>query len=256
VRLIPRRRQGSGLRRRNPEGAMTILEHLEELRKRLFWMIGAVTVAAVAGWFLFDRTVNLLLKPARPYLELTKGRLIFTGPLEAFTLHFKVAFVIGFCIALPIVLFHLWRFVSPGLHRNERRYAVPFIASGMVLFAGGVWFALVTLPQALRFLIGKSITGGVISPLLSAQAYIQFGLLYLVIFGLSFEFPVVLMLLTTTGVVSSRQMAKYRRHAFMGIAVVVAVATPTVDWFTMTVLTLALYVLYELSIWISRLMRR
>jgi len=235
---------------------MTILEHLEELRTRLFWIIGSVLLCAVAGWFAFDRTVDLLLKPAKPYLDLTKGRLIFTGPLEAFTIHFKVAFVIGFCIALPIVLFHLWRFVSPGLHRKEKRYAIPFIAAGMVLFAAGVWFALVTLPQALHFLIGKGITGGVISPLLSAQAYIQFGLLYLVVFGLSFEFPVILMLLTTTGLVSSRQMAKYRRHAFMGIAVVVAVATPTVDWFTMTVMTIALYVLYEASIWLSRLLRR
>jgi sec-independent protein translocase protein TatC len=235
---------------------MTILEHLEELRRRLMWIIGSVVVAAIPGWFAFNRIVSLLLKPARPYLSITKGRLIFTGPLEAFTLHFKVAFVIGFCLALPIVLFHVWRFVAPGLHRNEKRYAVPFIAAGMVMFAGGAWFAVLSLPEALRFLIGPSITGGVISPLLSAQSYIQFGLLYLVIFGLSFEFPVVLMLLTTTGVISSAQMAKYRRHAFMGIAVVVAVATPTVDWFTMTVLTIALYVLYEVTIWVSRLLRR
>jgi len=235
---------------------MTILEHLEELRTRLFWIIGSVGIAAVGGWFLFNRTVEVLLKPARPYLDLTKGRLIFTGPLEAFTLHFKVAFIIGFCIALPLVLFQIWRFVSPGLHRNEKRYAIPFIASGMVLFAAGGWFAIFTLPEALRFLIGRSITGGVISPLLSAQSYIQFSLLYVVAFGLSFEFPVVLMLLTTTRVLSSRSMAKYRRHVFMGIAAVVAVVTPSVDWFTMTALTLALYVLYEASIWVSRLLRR
>jgi sec-independent protein translocase protein TatC len=235
---------------------MTILEHLEELRRRLIWIFAAVALAAVAGWFGFDWIVGVLLRPARPYLNITRGRLIFTGPLEAFTLHFKIAFVLGFCMALPIVLFQVWRFVAPGLHRNEKRYALPFIASGMVLFAGGVWFAILTLPQALRFLIGPVITGGVISPLLSAQSYIQFGLLYLVSFGLAFEFPVVLMLLTVTGVMSSAQMAKYRRHAFMGIAVVVAVVTPTVDWFTMTVLTVALYVLYEASIWVSRLLRR
>lgn len=235
---------------------MTLLEHLEELRIRLFWIIGSVTAAAAGGWFLFDRVVNLLLRPARRYLNLTKGRLIFTGPLEAFTLHFKVAFVVGLCIALPVVLFEIWRFVSPGLHRNEKRYAIPFIAAGIVFFVAGARFAIFTLPEALRFLIGPSITGGVISPLLSAQSYIQFGLLYVVAFGLSFEFPVVLMILTTTGLLSSRQMAKYRRHAFMGIAVVVAVVTPTVDWFTMTVLTIALYLLYEASIWVSRLLRR
>ena len=236
---------------------MTILEHLEELRGRLIWIIGSVGIAAVAGWFMFDDIVAILLKPARPYLEdLTGGRLIFTGPLDAFTLRFKVAFVLGFCFALPIVLFHVWRFVSPGLHRKEKRYAVPFIGSGMLLFALGAWFALFTLPEALKFLIGPAITGDVIRPLLSAKDYIQFGLLYVVAFGLSFEFPVVLMLLTTTGVISSRQMARYRRHVLLGIAVVVAVLTPSVDWFTMTVMTAALYVLYEASIWVSRLVRR
>ncbi len=236
---------------------MTILEHLEELRIRLVWVIGSVGVAAVAGWFLFDEIVAILLKPAAPYLEdLTQGRLIFTGPLDAFTLRFKVSFILGFCFALPIVLFHIWRFVSPGLHRKEKRYAVPFIGSGMVLFALGAWFAIFTLPEALRFLIGPAITGDVIRPLLSAKDYIQFGLLYVVAFGLSFEFPVVLMLLTTTGVISSRQMARFRRHVLLGIAVGVAILTPSVDWFTMTVMTAALYVLYEASIWVSRLVRR
>jgi len=236
---------------------MTILEHLEELRIRVMWVIGSVGIAAVAGWFLFDQVIALLLKPARPYLsDLTHGKLVFTGPLEAFTLRFKIAFVIGFVIAFPIVLYQVWRFVAPGLHRNEKRYAIPFIGAGLVFFATGAWFALLTLPEALRFLIGPAITGGNIRPLLSAQSYITFGILYLLAFGLSFEFPIVLMLLTLLRVISSRQMAKYRRHVFMGIAVFVAVATPTVDWFTMTVLTIALYVLYEASIWVSKLLRR
>lgn len=236
---------------------MTILEHLDELRTRLIWIIGSVCVAAVVGWFMFDKIVEILLKPARPYLQdLSRGRLIFTGPLDAFTLRFKVAFVLGFCFALPIVLFQVWRFVAPGLRKKEKRYAVPFIAAGMVLFAVGAWFAIFTLPEALKFLIGPAITGDVIRPLLSAKDYVQFGLLYVVAFGLSFEFPVVLMLLTTTGVLSSRQMAKYRRHVLLGIAVGVAVLTPSVDWFTMSVMTVALYVLYEACIWVSRLVRR
>jgi sec-independent protein translocase protein TatC len=236
---------------------MTLLEHIEELRKRVIWIIASVTLAAVAGWFMFDPVVRLLLKPARPYLKtITHGQLIVTGPLEAFTLRFKIAFVIGFVFAFPIVLYQIWRFVAPGLHRNEKRYAVPFIASGMVLFAAGAWLAIYTLPEALRFLIGPAITGGQISPVLAARSYVEFGILYLVAFGLSFEFPVILMLLSLLRVVSSRQMARYRRHVFMGIAVVVAVATPSVDWFTMTVLTIALYVLYEASIWVSRLLRR
>lgn len=233
---------------------MTLLEHLEELRGRLIWIIASVSIAAVAGWFVYEPVVKRLLEPARPYLE--EDRLIFTAPMEAFTTRFQVALYVGFAIAFPIVLFHLWRFVSPGLHRKERRFAVPFIASGMLLFAVGVAFALFTLPQALRFLIGPEITGPSVSPLLAAKPYITFGLLYLVAFGIAFEFPVALMFLSALGVISSAQMARYRRHVFMGIALVVAVLTPSVDWFSMSVLTAVLYVLYESCIWLTKLVRR
>jgi sec-independent protein translocase protein TatC len=236
---------------------MTLLEHLEELRGRLFWIFGSVGVAAIAGWFAFDRVVELLLRPARPYLkDLTDGKLVFTGPLEAFTLRFKIAIYIGLLIAFPIVLFHIWRFISPGLHKKERRYALPFIGSGFVLFGGGVFFAWFTLPQALRWLIGPEITGTNVSPLLGAKNYLDFALLYHIAFGLAFELPVLLMLLALMGVVSSRQMARHRRHVFLAIAVASAVLTPSVDWFTMSALTVAMYVLFELCIWLSRLLRR
>ena len=236
---------------------MTLLEHLEELRGRLFWIFGSVALAAIAGWFAFDRVVELLMDPARPYLkDLTDGKLVFTGPLEAFTLRFKIAIYIGLVIAFPIVLFQIWRFVSPGLHRNERRYAVPFIGSGIVLFGGGVLFAWFTMPQALRWLIGPEITGTNVSPLLGAKSYLDFALLYHVAFGLAFELPVLLMLLALIRVVSSRQMAKHRRSVFMVIAVASAVLTPSVDWFTMLALTAAMYVLFEACIWLSRLLRR
>jgi sec-independent protein translocase protein TatC len=247
------------LRPRRPEerSSMSLLEHLEELRRRLMWVILSVAIAAIGGWFVFDRVIDLLLDPARPYLQdLTKGDLVFSSPLEAFALRFKVAMYIGFLVAFPIVLTQLWRFVSPGLNKKERRYAVPFIGSGMVLFAGGVVFAYVTLPQALRFLIGPEITGTNVSPLLGAKAYIDFALLYHAIFGIAFELPVVLMGLALLRVVSSKQMAKYRRHVFIGIAVGSAVLTPSADWVTMLALTVAMYVLFEACIWLSRLFKR
>ncbi len=266
MRILPRRRrstEGRSARRRfrrhprDPDKSMPLLEHLEELRGRLIWIVGSVTVAGVAGWFVFDQVVDRLLAPARPYLkDLTDGKLVFNGPLEAFTLRFKVALYIGFALAFPIVLFHIWRFVSPGLRRTERRYAVPFIASGLVLFAVGVWFALFTMPQALRFLIGPEITGESVTPLLGAKAYLDFALLYLAGFGLAFEFPVALMFMTLIGVITSRQMARYRRHVFMGIAVASAFLTPSVDWLTMSVLTASMYLLYEACIWLTRLLRR
>lgn len=237
---------------------MTLLEHLEELRNRLVWVILSVSVAAIAGWMLFDVVVEQLLLPAQPYLDEgpSQGKLVFTGPLEAFTVRLKVAMYIGFALAFPIVLYHFWRFVSPGLYAKERRYAVPFIASGMALFTLGVGFAYYTLPQALTFLIGPAITGDAIRPLLTAKQYLDFTLLYHASFGLAFEFPVVLMFLTLTRIVTSRQMASVRRHVFLGIAVVVAFLTPSVDWYTMTIMTVALYLLFEGSIWLSRLLKR
>ena len=266
MRILPRRsrsgtegpsRRRFRRRRRDPEGSMSLLEHLEELRMRLVWVVVSVGVAGIAGWVLFDQVVEALLEPARPYLtDLSDGKLIFTGPAEAFTLRIKVAMYIGFAIAFPIVLFQVWRFVSPGLHRNERRYAVPFIASGIVLFAAGAFLAWYTLPQALQYLIGPGITGRNVRPLLRAKSYLDFGLLYLAIFGIAFEFPVALTFMALIRVISSRQMARYRRHVFMGIAVSAAILTPSVDWFTMTALTAALYVLYEGCIWLARLLRR
>ncbi len=236
---------------------MSIVEHLEELRSRLIWIFTAVGLAAIAGWIAFDWVVDKLLQPARPYLtDLTKGRLIFTSPIEAFTLRVKVAMYVGFGLAFPFVLFHIWRFVSPGLRRTERRYAIPFIASGFVLFLAGAWFAWFTLPQAFKYLISSHIAGKSLVPLLSGRAYIDFGLLYLAAFGLAFEFPVAIMFMSLIGAVHSKQMAKYRRHVFMGLAVASAVLTPSVDWFTMTALTVALYILYEACIWLTRLLRR
>jgi len=236
---------------------MTLLEHLEELRSRLIWIFSAVGIAAIAGWILYDRVVLFLLRPARPYLsDLTHGKLIFTSPIDAFTLRVKVAMYVGFAIAFPIVLFHLWRFISPGLRKNERRWAYWFIGAGWSLFIGGAWFAWYTMPSALRYLIGPSITGANVRPLLGARSYIDFGLLYVVSFGLGFEFPLAVIFAALIGAINSRQMAKYRRHVFMLLAIAAAVLTPTVDWFTMTALTVALYILYEICIWVTKLILR
>jgi sec-independent protein translocase protein TatC len=242
---------------RNPEAHMSVLEHLDEFRYRLVWMVSSIAVAGVAGWIWFDSVVGLLMKPASPYLKgIARGKLIFTGPLEVFILRLKVAVFVGIGIALPLILFHFWRFVAPALKPRERRYAFPFAASGTILFGIGLVFAYVTLPQALQFLIGPAISGRYIDPLLSGKQYLDFMLLYMIGFGLSFEFPLVVMALSLARIVSSRQMARYRRHVFCGIALIVAVATPSVDFYSMTVLTLALYVMFESCIWLSRLLKR
>lgn len=236
---------------------MPLIAHLEELRRRLGWIVGATAAAGIPGWFAFDRVVDTLLAPARPYLkDLSRGDLIFTGPLEAFGLRFKIAMYVGFAIASPVILLNLWRFISPGLYKRERRYAVPFVGASVLLFLAGVMFAYQTLPQALRFLIGPEITGSNVSPLLGAKPYLDFALLYHAIFGVAFEFPVVLMGFAFMRVISSRQMAAHRRHVFLGIAIASAVLTPSADWLTMLALTAAMYAFFESSIWLARLFHR
>lgn len=247
------------LRPRKPEdrSEMSLLNHLEELRRRLSWVAASVALAGVAGWFAFDRVVELLLKPARPYLtDLSDGDLVFNAPLEAFSLRMKIALYVGFTLAFPVVLVQLWRFVSPGLRKAERKHAIPFIAAALVLFSGGVMFAYATLPQALRFLIGPEITGANVSPLLGAKAYLSFGLMYHAAFGLAFELPVLLMALSLLRVISSQQMASHRKQTFLILAVASAVLTPSADWMTMLALAVAMYVLFETCIWLSRLLKR
>lgn len=233
---------------------MSIIGHLAELRNRLVWVFSSVALASIAGWVTFDRVVDLLLAPACPWLD--PCRLIVQSPVEAFTIRIRVAVTIGFVIAFPIVLFHVWRFVAPGLHKHERKWSIPFIGAGMLLFCGGITFAYVTLPQALEFLIGPAITGSSVDVLLRVKEYVSFILLYLLAFGLTFQFPILLLFATLARIVTSKQLAKARRWVFMGIAVVVAFATPSVDFVTMGALTFALYVLYEASIGISRLLKR
>jgi sec-independent protein translocase protein TatC len=137
----------------------------------------------------------------------------------------------------------------------ERRYAAPFVVGGMVLFCGGIAFALYTMPQALRFLIGPIITGDQLEPMLTGREYIGFAMRYLLAFGLAFQLPVVLMILALARVVTSGQMAKYRRHVLVGFTALAAFLTPP-DAYTLVLGAGVLYAMYEASIWLARLFRR
>lgn len=235
---------------------MSLLEHLGELRRRLLWVIASVGVAGIAGWFAFDPVVEALLRPACPYLADPEScELVFISPLEVFTLRLRIAVYVGFVIAFPIVLFHVWRFIAPGLRSSERRYATPFIVAGTVLFCGGIAFALYTMPQALQFLIGEVIRGEQLSPMLTAREYMSFAIRYLLAFGIAFQLPVVLMILALARIISSRQMAKYRRHVLVGFTGAAALLTPP-DVYTLVLGSVVLYGLFEACIWLARLLRR
>lgn len=242
---------------------MTLVEHLGELRTRLVISVGALAVGTVIGWFLFGPVFNVLRHPYCDVLRLHPSlnpfpghrcQLAFTGVAEPFLLKLKLATFTGFAIALPIVLYELWRFVTPGLTARERKFALPFVASSLVLFAMGTWFAFFTLPKGLNFLLGFAGTTDVVS-LLTISKYVSFVIFLIVAFGLSFEFPLLLISLTMVGVLSSARLRQSRRYAIVGIAIFAAVITPSQDWFTMTAMMVPLILFYELAILVSRLLK-
>jgi sec-independent protein translocase protein TatC len=255
--LIPERFRR---RRRDPEGTMSLIEHLEELRSRLFISLGAIGLASIVGWFLYGPVLHLLKKPYCQTLDnLPKANrpptgcdFVFTGVLDPVVIKLKVVVFLGLFIALPIVLYELWAFIVPGLTRRERRMAIPFVVSSVILFALGAVLAYFTLPKGLGFLLGFAGSGFV--PLLTGDRFLGFVMLLALAFGLSFEFPIILVFLAMVGVVSSRKLRDWRRGAILFIAVFAAVITPSSDPYTMTAMMVPMILFYEGAIIVARLM--
>jgi sec-independent protein translocase protein TatC len=257
MRLIPARFRR---KRRDPEGTMSLVEHLEELRRRLVIGTVAIAVGSIGGWFLYDPVIRLLTDPycdywrtvpadVRPTQECT---LFFMGAVDPVLIKLKVVVFLGLFIALPVVLWQLWAFVVPGLTKRERRLAVPFVASSVILFALGAFLAYVTLPKALSFLLGFA--GSEFVPLLTGDRFLSFVMLVSLAFGLSFEFPIVLIFLSLIGVVSTDALRSWRRWAILGIAIFAAFITPSADPYTMLAMMLPMMLFYEAAIIVARLM--
>lgn len=245
-----------GLRRRRssrpPDGAMTIVEHLREVRRRAFISLAAVAVGGIVA-FVFSREIISFL--VHYYQHATHGRrdaLVFTGPLDAFKVRLQIATYGGIVLALPVWLWQLWRFVTPALERREKRYAIPFLASSLVLFALGAWIALLTLTKALAFLLG--IGGPQLQPFLTADKYLSLVSLLIVAFGLSFEFPVLLMFLLVARVLSTAQLRRWRRAAIVVIVLFAAVVTPSQDPYSLFAMAVPLYLFYEACIVLGRIL--
>jgi sec-independent protein translocase protein TatC len=241
---------------------MTLVEHLEELRYRLIISIAAVVVGGAVGWGLFDRLIDLLQDPYCDFLERVPSdqrvteecTFVFSGALEGATTKLKLVAFMGLFIALPIVLYQVWAFIVPGLTRRERRLAIPFVLSSVVLFALGALFAYLTLPKALDFLLGFA--GQNFVPLLTGDRYFTFVILVALSFGIAFEFPIGIMFLNAAGVISTTQLRRWRRGAILGIAIFAAVITPSSDPYTMLAMSVPMWVFYELAIIVGRLRKR
>lgn len=244
------------------EGTMSLVEHLEELRDRLLKSLGAIGLGGVLGWFLYGRVLDLLLKPYCDYLLTVPDRLrppqgcglYFMSALDPMLIKLKVVVAVGLFIALPVILWQAWRFVVPGLTKRERRLAIPFVASSVLLFALGALMAYVTLPKGLSFLLGFA--GPQFAPLLTGDRFLSFVLLVALAFGLAFEFPVVLVFLQLLGFVTTAQLREWRRGAILFVAVFSAVITPSSDPYTMLAMMVPMVLFYEAAIIIGRLIRR
>ena len=228
------------------EKVMSLAEHLTELRRRLIIGIGAIAIGSVVGWFVAPRIIELLKAPVTPYYP---GPLVFTSPSAGFFLQVKVSLFVGIILAAPIVLYQLWAFVAPGLTDHERRVARPWVPLALLFLVLGVGVAYVVLPYAMGFLISFQIPGTT-EPLLTVEQYFGFVTTLFLVFGLVMQFPIVLVLLSKTGIVTTQRLRRNRRYVAVAIVIFAVVVTPGGDPVSPIVMAAVMYPLYELSIYL------
>ena len=235
------------------EGQMTLVEHLEELRGRLLKSILAILAGAVVAWILYPQIYDFLVEPRCEVVPDDECRLVITDPVQGLSTRLRVAGYGGVALAMPVLLWQVWRFVTPGLYARERRLAIPFVASALTLFALGAGLAYWTLPRALEFLIE---IGGDLEPFFTPDKYIQLITYMMLAFGVGFEIPILLVFLQMAGLVSNQTLRSWRRYAIVVIVVVVAVITPSGDPISLAVLSVPMYLFYEAAILIGRILDR
>lgn len=233
--------------------SMTLVEHLTELRRRVLICAAAFLILGTVAFIVYPSILSFL---QHPYCEISPRRCGFyiTAPLDGLSLRVQIAAYGGLFFSSPILLWELWRFVTPGLKKNEKKYAVPFLLVSLFLFALGCLVAYVTFPHALRWL--GSIGGPTLTEILNPSKYIGLLLLLMAVFGITFEFPVLLVSLEIAGVLTPKQLSSWRRWAIVLIVVVAGVITPSSDPFSMIALAIPLYLFYELSIVIGKIITR
>jgi sec-independent protein translocase protein TatC len=233
-----------------PGGQMTLMEHLTELRKRLIISVLALAVGMLIVTLFYNQLFDWLLEPYRQSQNDPDANLLQLDPLEGFGVRLKVTGYGGIALAMPVLLWQVWRFISPGLYDNEKRYAIPFVGSALLLFATGAGIAYWTMPKALDFL--GSIGGDSLTQQYSPGKYFQLITYMMLAFGAGFEFPILLVFLQLAGVVQTDQLRQFRRYAIVLITVLVAVLTPSGDPYSMLALSVPMIIFYEVAILIGR----
>ena len=240
------------------ETRMTLVEHLVELRDRLFKSVLALAVAfALVVSIGYDTVFDVIKEPycnLPPDLRAGTGdecKLVTLGVADPFLLRMRISLIVAMVLAGPVILYQLWAFVTPGLHKKEKRFAGPFILASSLLFAIGALFAYLTLDRGLRFLLGFGDDS--IQPLLEAGRYLNYVIFILLAFGVSFQFPLVLVFLELVGVVDAPRLRAWRRGMIFGVAVFTAVITPSQDPFTFLAMAAPMWLSYELVIVYARI---
>ena len=232
---------------------MTLLEHLEELRRRIVFALAAVLGAFLLCWAFVEPIFHFLARPIYRFLP-PGTKLAFLGITEPFMLYMKVALLAGAFLAAPVVLYQVWRFVSPGLYDRERRYAAPFVIFGTLFFlAGGAFAYYVAFPFAVQFLLEM---GKEFQPMITAERYFGFLMTVILGLGLMFEMPIVIVLLAKIGLVTPRFLLRNFRWAVLIIVFVAALLTPTSDIFNLSLFAVPALLLYLMGIGAAFLVTR
>lgn len=250
------------------DAKMPLTEHLGELRKRIVLSLVALLVTFSVCFAYSEELFRFIMFPLRHELDfsvrkmyfyfapkdkLQTTKLVFLAPTEAFWMSIKVSLVSGLTLALPVIFYNLWKFVSPGLMPREKKYAIPFISATTTLFVIGASFCFfIVLPFALSFLLGYK-TGDVLMPMLSVGHYVDFCLKFILAFGAVFELPVLIFFLTRFGIVTPETLARHRKYSILFAFILAAFLTPTPDAFNQTLMAVPIILLYEVGIWVSKI---
>jgi sec-independent protein translocase protein TatC len=231
--------------------AMSFLEHLEELRRRLIYSIIAMVVGFFACWGYAENIFSLMERPIMEALRRNglSEKLVYLSPTEPFNLYLKIGFMAGIFVAAPFILYQVWMFISPGLYRTEKRYVLPFMVSTIGLFMAGGYFGYrLVYPAALDFLIGY---GKQFQPMITIGEYTDLFLTVILGLGVVFELPILVFFLALMGVVSAGWMWRNVRYSILVIFIIAAIITPTTDILNMCIFAAPMVVLYLLSIGIA-----
>ena len=240
---------------KNASGEMPFLDHLEELRWRIIWSLAAIIVGLIVGFILVTRydVIGFLAAPIEPYLGGKK--LGYTHPADTFSILLSMALGVGVLIALPVIVHQFWSFLSPALHKHEKRVAIPVVAGAVLLFLAGVslaWFFVI--PMTLKFFY--SIQSKSLESMIMVNDYFGMISILTLTFGAAFELPILILALAALGIVNPQMLGKFRIYALLGSYVLSALVTPGDIIFATLALTVPLYFLYELSIVLTILVFR